>query len=282
MNKVLLTVLSIFLVSSLSFAELELNLSGETTQTIINKNLESNLNLTLPSEVVAPVDMQELVKGLMLLGVLGDVSFPFGDADSGFKHIAGTAWSGHVEFSYFVSPVFRIMLRAGYTNFGKQSDSGTEDLGFGDPATYSYEDTFSQIPILVGGYYMFQTGSGFKPYIGLAIGVFFQTWKVNWQYSYDPGFGEPYNFNLDNSFTNTGFGIVPGLGAYYMAGSVLIQLAVEYTYIFSDAPTAEYTVDYGLGKVSNITQYNYTEEDTPVDKPSYFSVVAGVSFPLGK
>jgi len=264
MNKVLLTVLSIFLISSLSFAELKLKLiadmTGETTQLTLNKNLESNLNLTLPSEVVAPADMHELVKGLMLLGVLGDVSFPLGDADSGFKHIAGTAWSGHIEFSYFASPMFRVMFRAGYINFGQQSHEYT----FG-----TYEDTFSQIPILVGGYYMIPTGSGFKPYIGVALGVFFQTWKVNWP-------------ELDDSFSNTGFGVVPGLGAYYMAGSVLIQLAVEYTYVFSDAPTAEYTVDYGLGKVSELTQYEYTYEETPVDKPSYFSVVAGVSFPIGK
>jgi len=253
MNKLLLTVLSIFLISSLSFAELKLKIpidqAGKTTQLILNNNLESNLNLTLPSEIVTPVDMHELVKGLMLLGVLGDVSFPLGDADSGFKHIAGTAWSGHIEFSYFASPMFRIMVRAGYINFGKQSHEYT----FG-----TYEDTFSQIPILVGGYYMFPTGSGFKPYIGVALGVFFQTWKVNWP-------------EVDESFTNTGFGIVPGLGAYYMAGSVLIQLAVEYTYVFSEAPTAEWT--YSNGE---------SDEETPIDKPSYVSVVAGVSFPLGR
>ena len=265
MNKLFFTILSIILISTLSFAEMNLKLKSEffndSDYPSLNKNSESNLRLNIPTYVAnVPADMQELVKGLMLLGVLGDVSFPFGDSDSGFKHIAGTAWSGHVEFSYFASPMFRIMVRAGYINFGKQ----TTDDEFGD----TYEDTFSQIPILVGGYYMIPTGSGFKPYIGVALGVYFQTWKVNWA-------------GFDDSFSNTGFGVVPSLGTYYMAGSVLIQLAVEYTYVFSDAPTAEYTVDYGLVKVSKLTQYEYTYEETPVDKPSYFSVVAGVSFPLG-
>ena len=274
MNKVFLTVLSIFLVSSLSFAELKLNLpakiTGETTQSIINKNLESNLNLTLPSEVVPPANMMEMAKGMMLLGVLADVSFPMGKED-GFKHVAGTAWSGHVEFSYFVSPMFRIMVRAGYINFGKQTSEDT----YG-----SYEDTFSQIPILVGGYYMIPTGSGFKPYVGVAIGVFFQTYKINWQF--DDGF---YQYAQDGSFSNTGFGVVPGLGAYYMAGSVLIQLAVEYTYVFSDGPTVDNNYDYNyypygsLNKVAGIAQDESDSESS--DKASYFSVLLGVSFPLG-
>jgi outer membrane protein W len=274
MRILFIALFSIILISSLSFAEMKLKLSkdltGEIAQSLVNKNLD----LTLPSEIVPPSDMQELVKGLMLLGVLGDVSFPMGN-DSGFKHIAGTAWSGHLEFSYMVSPAFRLMFRAGYINFGKQTEEG-EEFGY----SYNYEDTFSQIPILVGGYYMIPTASGFKPYIGVAVGAFFQTYKVNWVESY---LGNTWT--LDNSFSNTGFGVVPGIGAYYIAGSVLIQLAVEYTYVFSDGPT----VDYGnatytlakLNKVAGITQDETTYEE-PSDKASYFSVLLGVSFPVGK
>ena len=274
MNKAVLTVLSIILISSLNFAEMKLKLAaeltGETTQSIINKNLKSNLKLEVPAEVITtPADMHELAKGMMLLGILADVSFPMG-SDDGFKHVAGTAWSGHVEFSYFVSPMFRVMIRAGYINFGTQTTEGNEQ-GF----SYKYEDTFSQIPILVGGYYMISTGSGFKPYVGAAIGVFFQTYKVNWE---DDFFTTPY----EASFSNTGFGVVPGLGAYYMAGSILIQFAVEYTYIFSDVPYEdedEYTIPTAsLSKVSGIAQ----DEEEDSEKPSYFSVLLGVSFPLGK
>ena len=128
---------------------------------------------------------------------------------------------------------------------------------------------------------MIPTGSGFKPYIGVAIGVFFQTYKVNWYEDFG-GLIEP--FNLDDSFSNTGFGVVPGLGAYYMAGSVLIQLAVEYTYVFSDGPTVDYSYDYGyypvgLEKIAGIAQDEDDSESS--DKASYFSVLLGVSFPLG-
>ena len=285
MNKVLLTVLSIIVISSLSFAELKLklptDLTGETNKSLVYKNIESNLNLNISPEVAPPGDMKEFFKGLMLLGILADVSFPMG-SDNGFKHIAGTGFSGHVEFSYFVSPAFRLVFRGGYINFGKQTTSGSEDLGFGQTYDYSYEDTYSQIPILVGGYYMIPTGSGFKPYIGLAIGVFFETYAVNW--TEDSGFGEP--FSLDESFTSTGFGVVPAIGAYYIAGSVLVQLAVEYTYVFSDGPTVEYDYDEyyyesPLGKVAGIAQDEYEDEGSD-DKPSYFSVLLGVSFPLGR
>jgi len=275
MHKVLLTVLTLVLVSTLGFAEVKLKLKSdffsETNSSFINNNLESNLQLNLPSEITPPADMMELVKGLMLLGILGDVSFPMG-SDNGFKHIAGTAWSGHIEYSYLVSPAFRLAFRGGYVNFGKQTEEGTG---------YSYEDTYSQIPLLIGGYYMIPTGSGFKPYVGLAIGVFFESYAVNWQEDY--GFGQTYS--LDQTFTSTGFGVVPGIGAYYIAGKVLVQFAVEYTYVFSDGPTVDEGdyYNYGYDKLNKIAGIAQDETDSVSnDKPSYFSVLLGVSFPIGK
>jgi len=38
--------------------------------------------------------MKEFLKGMMMLGILADVSFPMG-SDNGFKHITGTGFSGH-------------------------------------------------------------------------------------------------------------------------------------------------------------------------------------------
>jgi hypothetical protein len=90
---------------------------------------------------------------------------------------------------------------------------------------------------------------------------------------------------LDDSFTSTGFGLVPAIGAYYVAGKVLVQFAVEYTYVFSDGPTVDYSDEYyyepaALGKVAGIAQDETDSESN--DKPSYFSVLLGVSFPIGK
>ncbi|MGB5529440.1 MAG: hypothetical protein WBQ32_05670 [Ignavibacteriaceae bacterium] len=277
MRNVLLTVLIVILVSSLGLAEMKLKLRYDLMesqpQSIINKNLENNLKLDIPAEVVPPADMKDFVKGMILLGILADVSFPMGD---GFKHIAGTGFSGHVVGSYLISSSFLIALRAGYITFGTQTEEGSVP-GFFD---FKYEDTYSQIPILLGAYYLFSTGSGFKPYIGAALGVFFQTYKVNWQES---GFG--YDFSLDESFTSTGFGVVPAVGFYYLLGSVVLQVSAEYALLFSEGPTVDYSYEIPeLSKVNNFTgiaQDGGTDEETS-DKASYISVNLGVSFPLGK
>lgn len=110
MNKMIFTALSFFLISSLSFAELKLNLptnlTGETTQSIIDNNLKSNLKLAIPAEVVPSADLKEFVKGMILLGILADVSIPMG-SDDGFKHIAEpvfpvTQW-GHIFYPHLSS-----------------------------------------------------------------------------------------------------------------------------------------------------------------------------------
>lgn len=277
MQKFFLIILSILLISSIGFAELKLKLpaeiTGETTNSIIKKNLENNFKLNTPAEAVPPADVKDFVKGMILLGILADVSIPMG-SDSGFKHIAGTGFSGHVVGSYLVSSSFLIALRAGYIKFGTQTEEGSEQ-GF----TYKYEDSYSQIPILLGAYYLFATGSSFKPYIGAALGVFFQTYSVNWKN--DSGYGDP--FVLDESFSNTGFGIVPAVGFYYLLGSVALQFAVEYALLFSEGPTVEYTYNPGeLSKASNISGINQDYEEESSEKPCYISINFGVSFPLGQ
>jgi outer membrane protein W len=277
MQKIFLIILSILFISSFSFAELKLKLpaeiTGETTNSIIKKNLENNFKLSIPAEAVPPADMKDFVKGMILLGILADVSIPMG-SDDGFKHVAGTGFSGHVVGSYLVSTSFLIALRAGYITFGTQTEEGSE-AGY----SYKYEDTYSQIPILLGAYYLFSTNGAFKPYIGAALGVFFQTYSVNW--TEDSGFGEP--FVLDESFSNTGFGVVPAVGFYYLLGSVALQLAVEYAILFSEGPTVEYTYDPGeftkINGINGVAQEEYEEES---EKPSYISINLGVNFPLGQ
>jgi hypothetical protein len=278
MQRIFVTILSFFLISSLAFAELKLKLpaeiTGETTTSIINKNIEQNLKLSIPEAAVLPADMKDFVKGMILLGILADVSLPMG-SDDGFKHVAGTGFSGHVVGSYLVSASFLLSLRAGYIMFGTQTEEGSE-AGY----TYKYEDTYSQIPILLGAYYLFSTGGSFKPYIGAAIGAFFQTYSVNWTEEYEFG-GEP--FVLDESFSNTGFGVVPAVGFYYLLGSVALQLAVEYAILFSEGPTVEYTYNPGeFSKVNGISGVAQEENEEESEKPSYISINLGVNFPLGQ
>lgn len=276
MNKMIFTALSFFLISSLSFAELKLNLptnlTGETTQSIIDNNLKSNLKLAIPAEVVPSADLKEFVKGMILLGILADVSIPMG-SDDGFKHIAGTGFSGHAVGSYFLSTSFFLSLRAGYIKFGTQTEEGQDQIG-----SYKYEDSYSQIPILLGAYYLIATNSSFKPYLGLALGLFMQTYSFTWTFSYDIG-GQTYTDTQDGDASSTGFGVVPAVGFYLLLGSVVLQAAIEYAYIFSELPSEEEDDYTPPTKIMKIAQEE--EEDTS-EKASYFSVNLGVSFPLGQ
>jgi len=281
MRRTLFFIFSLFLVSSLCInAQMKLQLSqeitGEQPASFVNNNLETNLNLELPPEVTAPGGIKDFVKGMFLLGILADVSLPFGD---GFKHVAGTGFSGHVMFSYLVSTSVFLAIRAGYISFGKKTHEGNEN-GF----EYKYEDSYSQIPILLGAYYLFATSGKFKPYIGLALGIFIQTYSYNWRE--DSGFGDPWTQEGDAS--STGFGIVPAVGFYYILGSVMLHAAVEYAYLFSEGPTVEYDeyeYEYespGLSKGSNYTGISQDEDEgESADKASYLSILLGISFPLG-
>jgi outer membrane protein W len=278
MQKILCTFLVVFLVSSFGIAEMKLKLRSDlievNCQSIFNKNLESNLKLQLPEQVTPPADMKDIVKGMILLGILADVSFPLG-GDEGFGHVAKTGFSGHVMFGYAVSTAVMLAVKAGYIKFGTNT---TEESipGVGD---FNYEDSFSMIPILFGAYYMFATGSAFKPYLGLALGVFIQNYSYTWTYNYN-FFGQTQTETEEGDASSTGFGIVPGAGFYYMLGSVMLAVAVEYAYIFSDLPSQdeeEYTPS--LGKLNGIAQ---EVETSSSEKASYFSVNVGVAFPLGK
>jgi len=276
MRRILLFVLSVILVSSLSLnAQMKLKLTqditGETPQSLINHDLESNLNLELLPEATAPGGIKDFVKGMFLLGLLADVSIPFGDEDTGFKHIAGTGFSGHVMANYLVAAQFILALRAGYIHFGTQTKEG--DDGFG---SYQYEDTYYQIPILLGAYYILTAGSAFKPYLGLAFGIFLQNYSFVWNMQYET-FGpnnQEQSFSQEGDASSTGFGVVPSLGFYYIMGGVVLQFAVEYALIFSNLPEPETT---SLEKFNFIAQ----EEEETDEKASYLSILLGVAFPLG-
>jgi len=270
--KVYFTLLVVLLLSSnVVLAQMQLKLSNNNEHQSLSQVLESNSQLVLPSSVISPPDAMELKKGLIMLGLLADVSIPMGNED-GFKHIAGTGFSGHVVLSYLLNPQFMLALRAGYINFGTQSEEGSE-LGY----TYKYEDTYTQIPILLGAYYIFGTKGAFKPYIGLALGLFLQNYNVKWT----EDFGGTYPaYNLDETFSASSFGVVPAVGFYFLLGSMTLQAAAEYNYLFSGIPVAEdnYNVD-GLYKSNSVAATTATTD--PDHKASSISFLVGVSFPIG-
>lgn len=254
-NSLTLLLVSLLFTSAI-FAQMQLKLSSDFEQQFINSSssgLQSNLNLKLPEYAPSTPDAVQLAKGLLMLGILADVTFPMGGND-GFGHIAGTGFSGHVVLSYLLNPQFILAFRAGYIKFGTQTDEGSEQ-GY----TYSYEDSYSQIPILVGAYYLIATQGNLKPYIGLALGVFLQNYSVKWTEEY---FGQTWS--LDESFSNTSFGVVPEIGFYLLMSSIVLQVSAGYNLVLTDAPAATYdSYSEGTGKANSV------------------SVNAGVSFPIG-
>jgi outer membrane protein W len=284
MNKVLFTVLSFIVISSLSFAELKLklptDLTGETTQSIVYKNVESNLNLNIPSEIVPPSDMKDFVKGMIIIGLLADVSFPMG-GDEDFGHIAGTGYSGHAMLGYVIANSWLLTLRGGYVAFGEQTTTGEE---FG--STYTWTDNYSQIPILLGAYYMFNTPGAFKPYIGLALGLIIQNYTFEGTYNYEIFPGQTQTFTESADKSSSGFGMVPALGCYYLLGSIMLNLAVEYNMLFGgfELSADDFNTDNSaLEKINGTAGIAQEEEDYTEDYTiSYFSVLLGISIPVGK
>ncbi|MFC2103600.1 hypothetical protein ACFLSS_04140 [Bacteroidota bacterium] len=246
-----LFIVTIALLIGFSFvanAQMNLKLSNsfshEQTTTLGNHNLESNMKLELPAEITIPPG-GEFYKGLFFIGLMIDMTLPFGDD---FKHVAGTGFSGHLFASYVIAKSILLSLNVGYIKF---ADNTSEDE-FGN-----YEDSYSQIPILVGAYYLIATQSGFKPYIGLALGVFLATYSYKWTYEgYDPNTFQTGTITQEGDNSETKFGIVPTVGFYYfLAATTMLHVAIQYNIIFQE-----------LGESSSL---------------SSLAILVGIAFALG-
>ncbi|MBT8385928.1 MAG: hypothetical protein KJO12_00825, partial [Ignavibacteria bacterium] len=115
MRKFLLCFLSVIVISSITFAQTKLQLlsdiAGEDIISIHNSVLnksETNSNSDLPSKL--PGDVGKLIPGSIMIGVLGDVTFPFGED---FKKYAGSGWSAHVYGGYSFLNTLQLTLKVG-------------------------------------------------------------------------------------------------------------------------------------------------------------------------
>jgi len=228
-----------------SEAEIKLKLSsavkGNAPQSLFNNNLTSNLKLEVPAGVSNLPDMEDFAERLIMIGLLVDATLPFGED---FKHVAGTGFSAHAFASYVVAKSILLSLRVGYIKFATQTQEGSE-FGY----NYKYEDKYSQIPILLGAYYLISTNSSFKPYVGMALGLFLATYSYNW---------DTNGFIESGDQSESKFGIVPTAGFYYfIAATTMIQAAVEYNLIFQKL------VDSSSSNLSSL------------------SILAGIAFAVG-
>ena len=216
MRQIFFILITVILVSSLNMAEMKLKLRSDLMetqpQTIFKKNLESNLKLDLPP-VAANQPGSEMLK-MWLVGVMADVSFPTGDLGDAYS----TGFSGHAMLGYMIARSVLLNLSVGYTSFSEKESVEGADI------------SFSWVPLLLGVNYVFNPDKKFMPFIGAALGLYF----ISQSFSYS-GFGQ--TFEADD--TSTEFGIVPRIGAYYVASaSVLLALSLEYNIIFTEGSSS--------------------------------------------
>ncbi len=199
-------------------------------------------NQIIPAQ--QPSDVSSLVPGSLMLGLLADVSFPFGED---FKKYAGTGFSGHVIAGYSILNVLMVSLKVGYIKFGEK------DVDFGltkiSQEEFSATQTNSQVPLLVGLYYtpgfdptcLGTPGSCFyggllNPFIGLQFGPFFKTYTYKYEYNYILGKPSGIAETMETSESSTIFGIVPTAGTYYnISEKVRLIGFLEYNYLFEEA-----------------------------------------------
>jgi hypothetical protein len=201
--------------------KLRSDLSTEKTATFGDHNLKSNIQLKLPAEF-APSGKMELIKGLFLIGLMLDVTFPLGDD---FTSFAGTGFSGHAFVAYMVARSIMLTLSVGYIKFGDKDDS----QDFGDGESYTQTNSHSQIPILFGFNYLFNMKGALRAYVGLALGLFL----LRDTYSFTSTFFT--QTEDEQSESSSKFGIVPRFGLMYMTAAIIFSLEVTYSLIFHEA-----------------------------------------------
>lgn len=191
-----------------------------------------------------PADISSLVPGSLMLGVLGDVSFPFGED---FKKYAGTGFSGHVFAGYSILNVLLLTVKAGYIKFGEEEiDFGLEKVS---QEEFSATQSNSQVPLLFGIFYtpgldpgcLGAPGSCFSsalisPFVGIQCGPFFKTYTYKSEYNYFLGKVSETAETFESSESSTIFGIVPTIGTFYsLSENVRLIGSVEYNYLFEEA-----------------------------------------------
>jgi len=213
-----------------------------------NEELNPVSQSELTFDQTAP-DGSAILPGSWMIGVLADVSFPFGDA---FKNFAGTGFSGHLFIGYSVVKAFQVTMRVGYVKFGEKSQDFSF-LGKIAQEGYTVNQNFSQVPILLGGYFTPEldpsclggpgscfSGSLFHPYVGVNFGMFIQNYKWEQNYSYG-GMTQTY----EETESDTKFGIVPSVGSYYdVSPNIRLNLGLEWAYIFHEAEVGESNINY--------------------------------------
>lgn len=237
MKKIILCGFTVVMVSSIGISQIQLHLFSEITNAnkAYSKSYiqETNLKLELHPNAKMPAIEKSLSSNPWQIGFLLDVTIPQYDTHSNLN----TGYSVHAAAGYLISNTFLLALRIGYIKFGS-------DIIEDSYRTIEQEQT--NIPLSVGGNYVFETRRAIRPYIGLSLGLIMQKsyLKITYDNDYD---------NNEYSSTANSFGFITELGLYYsVASTTMIQLSVSHSIVFNE-----------------------------VNIDGYLSILAGVIFTLG-
>ena len=152
-------------------------------------------------------------QGKMALGINGGVALPMGDFGDGFD----MGFGGNAIFVYHASPMSDFTASVGYLTW---SAKDTGDV------------TFSSIPVLLGGRYLFGKGK-FNLYVAGELGAHFSSVDT-------PEYvilGQTYG----GSVSETYFGWAAGAGFVYGVGkSMDLDFSAKYNMIISEGNTSDY------------------------------------------
>jgi hypothetical protein len=152
-------------------------------------------------------------QGKMALGLNAGIALPMGDFADGYD----MGFGGNAIFVYHASPNADVTFTAGYLTWSGK-DSG--------------DVTFSSIPVMVGGKYIFGKGK-FLPYINGELGVHFVTVDLP-EYEI---LGETYG----GSASDTYFGWGAGAGFLYQIGNNMnLDVNAKYNSIAGEGGSSDY------------------------------------------
>ncbi|NNG27064.1 MAG: hypothetical protein HKM87_06030 [Ignavibacteriaceae bacterium] len=259
MRKILLCLLAVIVVSSISIAQMKLHLppeiggedSGPINKLVLNKEEVSSDNLT----VNLPADESKLIPGSFIVGLLGDVTFPFGEA---FKNYAGTAWSIHGMGGYVLDPIM-VALKVGYIRFGEVE---TDFSSLAKSSQYEIFTAYNTQVVLALVALLTLSGldpicptpsclspitlAGFEPFISFGICLilkqYIQRYALNMIATKTTGTLQNGDTFEDNS---TIFAITPSIGTFYqVSDDIRLILSADYYYLFDEADIGAANINY--------------------------------------
>lgn len=236
MRKNLYCLLTVILVSSLSFSQMKLNLPSD-----IDAGNKTKMQTSSYTPVESPADATNFIPGTIMLGLLGDVTFPFGED---FKNYAGNGWSIHGFGGYSILNSLILGARIGYIKFG-EVETDFSSLDKVSQITEGLLQTNSQVIFALMVQYLMGGGScigplaggALNPFIGLSLCLILKSFTA--QYLGLAGFSKIGNISQSNNEfeeNSTIFGISPAVGTYFnVSENFSLVLSADYYYLFDKA-----------------------------------------------